>query len=386
MQDELILYKNDNELSFRYRLVRIATTISLLFASLVSYTQLSSFPLDKLEAKYLPFRVSYVPAKSFTSLAHDGSDSAVDYKPRISSVPGFYISQVEVTNREYRGFVQYAKDSAAHSLLQHFKEGSNAIDWTRPIDWRDDRLESLMISPEDRLNGKKEIDPGRILVELNIGEKKESIPVYPDTLVWISDFSYSYNEPLVKRYFSSAEYDEYPVVGISLKQAMAFCEWKTGQVNRLLKQQRKGRYEVIVRLPSNAEWESAAMEEKDSVNYLSGHKYNCNFGPIVDQSGLTVKGNKDDGFFYTGPVKSFPPGPYGLYDMKGNISEWTSTSQDEIMDVEVKPEKKRTSFIAKGGGWNSTPYYMQAGVCQFFPVTASHSYLGFRYVVYVIHP
>ena len=385
MSTELTFPKNDFGLSIRYRTVRKATTISLLFTSLISHAQQSSFPLDKLDTKNQYFRVSYIPAKSFTSLAHDGSDSAANYKPRISSVPGFYISQAEVTNWEYRGFIQYARDSAAHVLLQHYREVTNSIDWSKPIDWKDDRLEPLLISPDDRVNGKKELDPARIKFELDIDDKKEIVSVYPDTLVWISDFSYSYNESLVKRYFSSAEFDDYPVVGISLKQAMAFCQWKTEQVNRSLKRERQGRYEVYVKLPTNAEWESAAMEEKDNPEYMTGHKYNCNFGSIIDASGLTVKGNKDDGYFYTGPVRSFPAGPYGLYDMKGNIAEWTCTSRDEIVDVEVKPEKKRTSYIAKGGGWNSPPYYMQVGVCQFFPVMAAHSYLGFRYVVYVVH-
>jgi formylglycine-generating enzyme required for sulfatase activity len=96
-----------------------------------------------------------------------------------------------------------------------------------------------------------------------------------------------------------------------------------------------------------------------------------------------MKGFKDDGYFYTGPVKSFPPGPYGLYDMKGNVAEWTSTARDEILNVEVKPDKLKASFIVKGGGWNSTPFYLQAGVCQFFPVDDAHSFVGFRYVVYV---
>ncbi len=141
---------------------------------------------------------------------------------------------------------------------------------------------------------------------------------------------------------------------------------------------------MIVKLPTNAEWESAALEKSDSASLFSVSKpYNCNFGPIDDRDGLTLKGFKDDGYFYTAPVKSFPAGSHGLFDMKGNVAEWTSTTREEIMNAEVKPEKLKTFFIVKGGGWNSTPFYLQAGVCQFFPVDAAHSFVGFRYVVHI---
>ena len=54
-----------------------------------------------------------------------------------------------------------------------------------------------------------------------------AVPVYPDTLVWIRDFSYSYNEPLAKRYYAHPAYGNYPVVGVTWKQAVAFCHWRT---------------------------------------------------------------------------------------------------------------------------------------------------------------
>lgn len=385
MSHELTFHKNDKDLSRRYQSVRKAITICLTFYCVTSYAQHSSFPLDKLKVKSNPFRLSYIPAKSFTSLLHAGGDSASGYSSRISSVLGFYISQAEVTNREYRAFTQFVKDSLAHTLLQHYRAGGG-IDWNKSIDWNDERLEPLWLPPEERFDGRKSLNPARLLYEIDFLGKKEWVPVYPDTLVWMSDFSYSYNEPLVKNYFAHAEYDNYPVVGVSLKQAMAFCQWKTGQVNGSLKQSSPGRYEVIVRLPTNTEWESAAFAERDTVDFVKGKQlYNCNFGPMTDQYGFVVKRHNDDGYFYTAPVKNFPPGTYGLYDMKGNVAEWTTTSREEIMNAEVRADKLRNTFAVKGGGWNSTPYYMQAGACQFYPVSAAHAYLGFRYVVYVIY-
>jgi formylglycine-generating enzyme len=361
-----------------------ATTIFLAFISLGSFAQKPGLTLEKLGLKNLQQHLSYIPAKSFNSLVYTGKDSVSTYNSRTSSVQGFYISQTEVTNKEYREFVFYVRDSIAHSLLQHFSNGTNAIDWGKKIDWKDNQLEPMMIPPEYRLSGQKEIDPLKFLYAIDFFGKKELISIYPDTLVWLRDFSYSYNEPLAKHYFSQSSYDNYPVVGVNLKQAMAFCQWKTAQINKMLKGKDAVGVVVTAKLPTNASWESAAFELRDSVSIFDGNKgYSCNFGTITTGLGLTKKGFKDDGYFYTAPVKSFPPGMYGLYDMKGNVAEWTSTARDEIMNVEVRPDKLKTVFIVKGGGWNSTPFYLQAGVCQFFSVDATHSFIGFRYEVHI---
>ena len=365
---------------------KFATTIFLATISINSFAQKSVLSIEKWGLKSLQAQVSYIPAKSFNSLVHSGSDSVSTYSPRTSSVPGFYISKTEVTNKEYREFAHYVRDSIAHRLLQHFV-GGNAIDpiairWNQKIDWNDSRLEPLMVPSEEIFTGRPEIDADKIVFEIDFFGQKETISIYPDTSVWIRDFSYSYNEPLAKRYFAHPAYNDYPVVGVSLKQVMAFCQWKTEQINKSLKNKNA---EVVVRLPSNAEWESAAFEERDTINLLTnGKAYRYNFGEITDGNGITVKGYKDDGHFYTSPVKSFPPGSYGLYDMKGNVNEWTSTNQEEIINAQTRMEKLRSSFVVKGGGWNSSPFYLQAGVCQFFPVDAAHSFIGFRYVVNVV--
>lgn len=361
-----------------------STTIFFLaFISLSSFAQKSSVSLEKLGLKNLQSQLNYIPAKSFTSHSYTGSDSVSFYGPRVASVPGFYISKTEVSNKEYREFTDYIKDSTAHVLLQHFKSGTNSIDRSQKIDWKDPRLESMMVPPAERLYGRMEIDAGKINYEIDFFGTKEIISIYPDTLVWIRDFTYAYNEPLAKKYFSYPSYNNYPVVGINLKQAMAFCLWKTDQINKGMHQSGK-EYSVMVRLPSSIEWESAAFDlnETRSLFLKDKKEYNCNFGPINDR-GMVLKGFKDDGYFYTAPVKNYPAGPFGIYDMKGNVAEWTSTSRDEIAGVEIKPEKLKTSFIVKGGGWNSTPFYLQAGVCQFFPVDAAHSFVGFRYVVHI---
>ena len=362
---------------------KFVTTIFLAIISLSLFAQSSTLPIEKLLAKKILQNVSYIPSKSFVSLSHTGSDSMSSYTSRIATNHSFYISKFEVTNKEYREFVLYVRDSMAHLLSKHFKNGFNLIDWSQPINWNDPLLEPIMLTPDERINGKSEINADKIMYELDFAGQKEMISIYPDTLVWMRDFTYSYNEPLSKKYFSNFSYDNYPVVGINLKQAMAFCQWKTDQINELLEQARS-EYKVIIRLPTNTEWEAAATDDNVKEKILSPDKvYKSNFGPVRDENGIRVKDFKDDGYFYTAPVKSYSAGAYGLYNMKGNVAEWTSTSREEIMNAEVQPEKSKNSFVVKGGGWNSIPFYLQTGVCQFFPITAANSFTGFRYVAYI---
>jgi formylglycine-generating enzyme len=322
---------------------------------------------------------SFIPPRTITVLSYTGSDSASFYTARKGMAGGFYIRRTEVTNREYRAFVHYVRDSIAHVLLGHLAD-QLLIDWHRPIDWKDQRLEKLIVKEEGRVTVKKEIAPEQIVFKVDLIDRSEIISVYPDTLVWIRDYNFSHNEPLAKKYFSKAEYDDHPVVGVNLKQAIAYCQWKTIQLQKQLGSD--GTIKIQARLPTNTEWESAAFVLKDSLILETGKKdYHYNFGNILDTKRSVIKSYKDDGFLYTSPVKSYRPGPFGLYDMKGNISEWTSSTLEEITNVEIKEEKKNSLFVVKGGGWNSAPFYLQAGVCQFLKAEETHSYVGFRYVV-----
>jgi formylglycine-generating enzyme len=357
-----------------YTMIKFLTIFLLPFFSIGSFAQSEiSFPDKSALEKLAP--LIFIPAKTFKSLVHEGNDTVTNYSPRMVSVPNFYMSATEVSNSEYRDFIYYIRDSIAHRFLGHLKKDNTSIDWDQKINWSDPRLDVMMTSPEDRIFGKKEIDPVKLNYEINFFGQNEIINVYPDTLAWIHDFGYSYNEPLVKKYFFHQDYNNYPVVGINLKQAIAFCQWKTKQVNG----------NIIVRLPTFSEWESAALGQRDSAALFDLAKpYSCNFGPVVSDAGAIIKNYDDDGFFYTNPVNSFPATDFGLYNMKGNVAEWTSTSLDAITNIEVIKKKQKQLFIVKGGGWNSTPYYLQPGACQFYDSGSSNTWTGFRYVVSIV--
>ena len=150
------------------------------------------------------------------------------------------------------------------------------------------------------------------------------VPVYPDTTVWVNDFTNANNEQYMKLYFSSANYNDYPVVGVTWEQAEAFCAWRT---NFLLKGMGpQARYIQRYRLPTEIEWEYAARGKEGNPypwdGYEAKSKEGCfyaNFKP--DRGNYT-----DDGNLITSRVGIYGANSNGLFDTAGNVAEWTRPS------------------------------------------------------------
>ncbi|MBK6827761.1 MAG: SUMF1/EgtB/PvdO family nonheme iron enzyme [Chitinophagaceae bacterium] len=371
----------------------------------------------------------FVPGGEFRSGIVNGHDSLTLILPAVASVNLFYLNQYEVSNAAYREFVKYVLDSTAKQLLGHFVAGSSKIDWTQSINWDHQLLAPLIIPSEKRWYGKKEIDTDKILYRFENGETQA---VYPDTLVWIRDFAYSYNEPMTKRYFAHPAFDNYPVVGVSAKQAIAYCEWKTRKWNESLVST-KSNLKITLRLPAANEWEYAAQQGAEMLtenhnrafnifdrtqtkaypnpanpepdNHIRNLGYKYNFGRIVGPHGFMVKSYADDGCFYTAPRNAYKAGNTGCYNLHGNVAEWTSSAGSEnpllkkdslltklIHDLSSSYPRSplanknadkigewlRQFTIVKGGSWESDPYYLQPGVNQYFREMEQHSFIGFR--------
>ncbi len=157
---------------------------------------------------------------------------------------------------------------------------------------------------------------------------EENILIYPDTLVWIADFTYSYNEPMTTMYFWHASYDNYPVVGVTWKQANAFCNWRTNFLNDALAKSNQPLVQDY-RLPIEAEWEFAARGNLDHSMYPWGGVYLRNKLGCFVANFKPLRGNYiDDGALTTERVATFSANEYGLYDMAGNVAEWTINAYD----------------------------------------------------------
>jgi sulfatase modifying factor 1 len=231
-------------------------------------------------------------------------------------------------------------------------------------------------------------------VDRSIFVIKDIINVYPDTLAWVHDYTYSFNEPLTNMYFWHPAYDDYPVVGVTWKQARAFSIWRSHLLNNFL----IGSGQTIVndfRLPTESEWEYAARGGLAKSPYPWGGPYirnsrGCFLGNFKPMRGSYI----DDGGFHSVYVYSYNPNDYGLYCMAGNVSEWTSNAFDESSydfshdlnpDYTYEAQEKDANVlkrkVIRGGSWKDIGYYLQTGVRTYEYQDTAKCYLGFRNVM-----
>ena len=219
------------------------------------------------------------------------------------------------------------------------------------------------------------------------------VNVYPDTTAWINDFENAYNEPYTRMYFSHGGYNDYPVVGVSWEQANAFCNWRTDYLRRSLG--REGVYVEPYRLPTEAEWEYAARAGEKNNKYpwegdlpLSEDK-GCFYANFKPQEGNYVK----DGQLITSRVGTYSPNDFGLYDMAGNVSEWTSTAYTESVsnltndlnpeyryDAALEDPYKMKRKIVRGGSWKDVANNIRSDLRMWEYQNEQRSYIGFRCV------
>jgi sulfatase modifying factor 1 len=181
---------------------------------------------------------------------------------------------------------------------------------------------------------------------------------------------------------------DHPVVHVAYEDALAYARWAGKD------------------LPTEAEWEFAARGGLDGATYAWGDEF-LPGGRIMAntwQGEFPIQNLVLDGYEWTSPVGSFPPNGYGLYDMIGNVWEWTSDWYREYGDVvrpccastnprggerdasydPRTPESRIPRKVIKGGSYLCAPNYCRryrpaARLAQ--PVDTSTCHLGFRCVV-----
>mgnify|MGYP003332870625 FL=1 len=373
-----------------------------------------------------------IPSGSFYMGPSDEQiDMSMLNRKKLVSIQSFWMDRTEVTNGQYRKFVKYVADSLKY--LAVFGGGVNQADDTVKVDWNRalkintnskaviEKLNELLLSPDNRIQGKIEIDPTKLVyrysfVDLKAAAKaskgleqplsnflvSQTEAVYPDTLVWMRDFSYSYNEPFTRLYFSHPSYSEYPVVGVTWKQAVAFCHWRTNNSNFYLNKGNKKDEKIdgIYRLPTEAEWEYAARgNSKTNAMYPWGSPYTrtkegrllANFKP---GRGDYFGGDAKNDNIYTTKVQSFTENGYRLFDMAGNVAEWTSSvyyegSNNFVGDFspDIQYNAKEDDPISmkrkviRGGSWKDIAYNCQVSTRNYEYQDTAKSYIGFRCVL-----
>ena len=388
----------------------------------------------------------------------------INERPMKVTLNSFWMDDTEITNDEYRQFVNWVRDSIALRMLvingrDEFRKPMKGdvddaspeealLNWKSKVPWKSkdeeiqDILSELYYKEGNALNGRGELDPSKLRYiyqwydfhqaalpvnryDLQTGRfpagavvRKDSgfvdenglmqnititrpltsrsdffqsriVNIYPDTAAWMRDFQYTYNDPKMRMYFSHGAYSQYPVVGVTWEQAAAFANWRTKLYfgTTLTKGEE-------FRLPTEAEWEYAARGGRELAlypwggNYVRDSKgcYLANFKP-------TRAGFGNDSGEATVKVGSYAPNNYGLYDMAGNVSEWTSTAYGGANNMVVSEFNPNYQYnaknddpdilkrkVVKGGSWKDIAYYLQCGVKTHQYQHESRPYIGFRCV------
>jgi formylglycine-generating enzyme required for sulfatase activity len=190
-----------------------------------------------------------------------------DYQGKMTSVQSFLIQKTEVSNLEYRTF-----------------------------------LNDLLIQ----------------------GRKDDFLKAKPEHKNW-SQISGLENKEFEETYFSHEAFNNYPVVNISREGAELYCKWLSQEVDKILDDKKKELFNDM-RLPMREEWVMAAsIEGKKGPYCWEGEKttnssgcYLANYKPLEGSDSTSYKA---DGGFYTVRVDSYFPNDFGLYNMNGNVAE-----------------------------------------------------------------
>ncbi len=261
------------------------SAVSMFLASLGLVSFAAAQPVLPAAPQEPPAGMIWVPAGEFT-MGSDRPEARPDERPahRVR-VDGFWIDATEVTNKQFAAFVE---------ATGYVTTAERKPDW-----------EEL----------KKQVPPGTPKPPDEVLVAGSLVFTPPARAVDLRDFSqwWSWTPGADWRHPQGPEssiddMEDYPVVHVSWEDANAYCRWA-------------GR-----RLPSEAEWERAARLGHDAEQYAWGTELTPGGTHMANiwQGAFPYRNTQEDGYVGAAPVGSFPPNEIGLYDMAGNVWEWTS--------------------------------------------------------------
>ncbi|WP_445733611.1 formylglycine-generating enzyme family protein [Mariniflexile sp.] len=234
-----------------------------------------------------PKNMVWVESKTFLQGAKEGDKYAMDREMPAHevTVDGFFIDITEVTNKQFKKFVNETKYKTVAE---------------REIDWEEMKKElpENTPKPHDSI-----LQPGSLIFNKKVN-KVASMGDYSQWWIWEIGANWKHPEGPE----SSIEgKDNYPVVHIAFEDALAYCKWANH------------------RLPTEAEWESAAQGTSvDNIYTWGNNPQALNERANTWQGVFPIKNESKDGFELIAPVESYPPNSIGVYDMLGNVWELTS--------------------------------------------------------------
>ncbi|WP_051292606.1 SUMF1/EgtB/PvdO family nonheme iron enzyme [Olivibacter sitiensis] len=385
------------------------------------FTDIPNTPSYTRRSLPTPPGMVYVPSGSV--LYKNMDDSAAIR--RYVSVTAFFIDKTEVTNSQYRQFVYWVADSIA--IADYLKDDSYYLksnggdSSSRFIDWSKIRKRSPLYkngTPDEKqklqgmfisVGGAKVLDPEKVKYDLHYAEMTgqptgryvhEKIPVLPKVDVWSQDFPNSQMQTMDQNYFINKLYENYPVVGVTWKQARAYADWKGSMLAAELKKTPILRdYDYIFSLPTEAQWQYAAegkvdpMDTTDRTVKTIEHKKTGK-----ERLALNFKQGEGtysrDGSTFTLPAKSYTPNAFGIYNMAGNVSEWTLDAYSPsatafvndlnpvlLHDVPDSANPLMKRKVVRGGSWKDPGPMLNSDTRNYEEQDMPRSYIGFRCVM-----
>ena len=278
---------------------------------------------DKSISFETPDGMVWVEGKSYTKGAKQNDDYAMMREKPSHEVyiDGFYIDVTEVTNNQFQKFV---------NETGYLTIAEREIDW----DEMKKNLPAGTPKPHDSI-----LQPGSLIFNDKL-KKVDNMNNYFQWWRWQTGANW--RSP--KGPGSNIENKgNYPVVHIAYEDAKAYCEW----ANR--------------RLPTEAEWESAAQGNYKNAVFPWGDDLKLlNSNANTWQGNFPVKNESIDGYEMIAPVKSFPANSIGIFDMVGNVWEIT----DDLFNVnyysEISTETELKNLKGASSCYNpSNPYEIQ---------------------------
>lgn len=166
--------------------------------------------------------------------------------------------------------------------------------------------------------------------------------------------------------------DDHPVVHVTYEDALAYAKWSGKS------------------LPTEAEWEFAARGGLDGADYPWGDEFapNGELRANIWVGRFPHESLKPEGSERTTPVKAFPPNGYGLYDVVGNVWEWTQSPFDTVNSDSCcgssGDNDASVRRVVKGGSHLCAPNYClryRPAARQGQTIDSSTGHIGFRCVV-----
>ena len=284
--------------------------IGILLISIIVYNfeiTSNSLPLENI-----PLNMVLIPGGKYL-MGSDKSGAYLNEKPvHQVIISPFFMDKYEVTNQQ---FLQFVNETG------YVTTAEKQINWPDMVRY----LPPNTPKPPDSL-----LKPGSLV----FNKSEYPIPIDDESKWWIWKTGASWKYPFGEN-SSIKDILDHPVVHISWDDANAYAHW-AGK-----------------RLPTEAEWEWAARGNKKNATYPWGNEsinkepFKANFW----QGHFPYHNTKQDGYYFTAPVGSFPSNDYGLFDMAGNVWEWCSDfyqfnsySLDKEKGICKNPKGPTTSY------------------------------------------